>query len=251
MRRCTTVFLLPALVLALCAAGCGVRPISDSGYRKEESAPGAAGQAASPFYKGELSEFDVLGISPEAKNTEEEIRRALESRQRFALPKGSRVMLIQSGAMIPDEPMSRALGRYYDVSVFSGVPAAASGGAYASALRLAAAKAGCETIMVYWGILETAQTGHGGKIISWLPLVGGMVTDESQEMRIRLKTALVDVKSGRWEAFAPEPFQDRARSARYTREASDQAQVATLKAKAYGAAVEDVVKRYATAGRSN
>jgi hypothetical protein len=153
--------------------------------------------------------------------------------------------------MIPDEPMSKALGKYYDVSVFSGIPAAASGGAYSSALRLAAAKAGCETIMVYWGILETAQTGQGGKIISWLPLVGDMVKDESQEMRIRLKTALVDVKSGNWEAFAPEPFQDRAQSSRNTREASDQAQVALLKAKAYETAVEDVVKRYASAGKSN
>ena len=240
-------FLLPALLLALCAAGCGARSISDSGYRKES----AAGRTASPFYKGELNEFDVLGISPEAKNTDEEIKRALDAKQRFVLPKGSRIMLVQSGAMIPDAPMSEALGRYYDVSVFSGVPAAASGGAYASALRLAAAKAGCETIMVYWGILETAQTGLGGKIISWLPLVGDVVTDEAQEMRIRLKTALVDVKSGHWEIFAPEPFQDTARSRRNTREASDQAQVAALKTKAYRAAVEDVVKRYATAGRSN
>ena len=244
MKRCTVIFLMPTLLLVLFAAGCATRSISDSGYRKE-SASGAV-QAASSFYKGELNEFDVLGISLEAKNADEEIKRALDAKQRFALPKGSRVMLIQSGAMIPDEAMSKALGRYYDVSVFSGVPAG-SGGAYASALRLAAARAGCETIMVYWGILETAQTGDGGKLISWLPFVGGMVPDESQEMRIRLKTALIDVKSGRWEAFAPEPFQDRARSARVTREASDQAQVAVLKARAYEAAVEDVVKRHATA----
>jgi hypothetical protein len=250
MKHRATLFLMPALLLALCAVGCGVRSISDSGYRKESS-PGAARQAASPFYQGELNEFDVLGISREAKSTEGEIGRALDARRRFVLPRGSRVMLIQSGAMIPDEPMSKALGKYYDVSVFSGIPAAASDGAYSSALRLAAAKAGCETIMVYWGILETAQTEQGGKIISWLPPVGGMVTDESQEMRIRLKTALVDVKSGNWEAFAPEPFQDRARSARNTREASDQAQVAILQAKAYETAVEDVVKRYASVGRSN
>ena len=248
MKRRIVVFLV-SMLLALFAAGCSVRSISDSGYRKE-SAPGPSGQASSPFYKGELNEFDVLGISPEVKSTDEEIRRALESKQRFALPKGSQVMLIQSGAMIPDAPMSKALGRYYDVSVFSGVPAV-SGVGYASALRLAAAKAGCETIMVYWGILETAQTGHGGKVISWLPIVGGMVPDESQEMRIRLKTALIDVKTGRWEAFVPEPFQDRAWSARLTRASSDQAQVAVLKAKAYEAAVEDVVKRYATAARSN
>ena len=50
MKRCGSVFFL---VFMLLAAGCAVRSISDSGYRKE-SAPGAARQAASPFYGSEL-----------------------------------------------------------------------------------------------------------------------------------------------------------------------------------------------------
>jgi len=232
-----------SMLLALLAAGCATRSISDSGYRR----PGEAGSA---FYKGELNEFEVIGLSPDAAATEAEIRRALDSRTRLALRKGSRIMLIQSGAMFPDEPMSAALGRYYEVSVFSGVPTK-SGGANASAVRLAAAKAGCQTVMVYWGLLETAQRGEGGKIISWLPIFGGAVPDESQEMRIRLKTALIDVRSGHWESYVPEPFQVRAWSARFTREASDQAQVAFLKTKAYEALVEDIVKIYAARGRSD
>jgi hypothetical protein len=246
MQRCTAVL---SLLLTLFVAGCSTRSISASGYRKEVT-PGIAGQAASPFYHGELNEFDVLGINPEAKGADEEIKRALESKQRFALPKGSRIMLIQSGAMIPDDLMSKALEKYYDVSIFSGVPAAPAN-AYAFALRLAAARAGCETIMIYWGILEAAHMGSGGKLVAWLPFVGGMVPDESQEMRIKLKTALIDVQSGRWATFAPDPFQDRTWSTRFTRESSDQAQVNLLKAKAYEAAVEDIVKRYATAGRSS
>jgi hypothetical protein len=70
-------------------------------------------------------------------------------------------------------------------------------------------------------------------------------------MRIRLKTAIIKVRSGHWESFAPEPFQDTASSTRYTRESSDQAQVAVLKTKAYEAMVAAVVQRYAAAGRSN
>ena len=242
MKNSIAVF-LASMLLALLAAGCATRSISDSGYRRP-------GQPGSAFYQGELNEFEVIGLKPDAAASEAEIKRALESRSRLVLRKGTRILLIQSGAMIPDEAMSAALGKYYEVSVFSGVPAK-SGGANASALRLAAAKAGCQTIMVYWGLLETAQNKQGGKIISWLPIFGGVVPDESQEMRIRLKTALIDVRSGQWESYAPEPFQVRAWSARFTREASDQAQVAFLKAKAYEALVGDIVKIYAAGGRSD
>ncbi|MHC1727791.1 MAG: hypothetical protein AB9866_17605 [Syntrophobacteraceae bacterium] len=151
-------------------------------------------------------------------------------------------MLIQSGAMIPDEAMVKALEKYYNVSVFSGVPF--TGGNYAMALRLAAAKGGYERIVVYWGLLETARKGLGTKAVSWVPFVGGAIPDAGQEMRIRLKVAIVDVKSGHWDMFSPEPFQDTAISARFTRVASDQSQVALLKMKAYEVAAQDLLKRY-------
>ncbi len=109
---------------------------------------------------------------------------------------------------------------------------------------MAAAKGGYEKIITYWGLLETAQKGLGTKVVSWVPFVGGVIPDESQEMRIRLKVALIDVKSGQWDMFIPEPSHDSAISAHYMRESSDQGQVFTLKAKAYEAMVEDVIKRY-------
>lgn len=77
-----------------------------------------------------------------------------------------------------------------------------------------------------------------------MPFVGGVIPDESQEMRIRLKVAIIDVKSGQWDIFTPEPFHDAITSAHYMRESSDQGQVFMLKAKAYEATVEDVIKRY-------
>ena len=78
-----------------------------------------------------------------------------------------------------------------------------------------------------------------------MPFVGGMIPDEAQEMRIRLKVALIDVKTGQWEAFSPRPFQDTAVSARYSREFADQGQVAGLKASAYADAVDTMMKKYA------
>ncbi|MFZ0931819.1 MAG: hypothetical protein WAN11_24690 [Syntrophobacteraceae bacterium] len=211
MRRiccvlCRVVVLIAVLILAV--SGCATRSISDSGYRSES---GYRSQTSSnPFYKGELSEFQILGISPETKITQEEINRAFESKQRLTLPKGSSIMLIQSGAMIPDEPMVKVLEKYYNVSVFSGVPLSHGVNDYAMSLRLAAAKGGYEKIVAYWGLLETAQKGLATKTISWVPLVGGAIPDEGQEMRIRLKVAVVDARSGQWDMFSPEPFQDTA-----------------------------------------
>lgn len=237
-------FRISGLVIsvALALTGCATRSISDSGYRSETGYRSQV--SANPFYKGELSEFQILGINPETKVTQEEINLAFESKRRLTLPKGSAIMLIQSGAMIPDEPMVKALEKYYNVSVFSGVPLAQGNNDYAMTLRLPAAKGGFEKIVTYWGLLETAQKGLATKAVSWVPFVGSVIPDEGQVMRIRLKVAIVDVRSGQWDMFSPEPFQDTSTSARYSRESSDQGQVASLKTKAYETAAEDLMKRY-------
>ena len=241
-KKIALVQLIPVFFLLAALSGCGVRSISDSGYRAEHR--GNAG-ASNPFYSGELSELAVLGIDPGVEASQEEISRSLAGKQKLVVPKGSSLMLVQSGALMPDEEMLRALEQYYDVAAFSGVPAGRDGGNYATALRLAAAKGGCDTIMVYWGILETARKSKGTKVLSWMPFVGGMIPDEAQEMRIRLKVAFIDVKTGQWEAFSPRPFQDTEVSTRYSREVADQGQVAGLKASAYVDAVDTMVKKYA------
>ena len=226
-------------------AGCGIRPISDSGYYADSDR--AYGRKTNPFYKGELSEFNVLGIDPKAAVSEADIHNALAAKQRIAVPKGLSLMVVQSGAMIPDEAMVKGLEKYYNVAVFSGVPepAGTANDNYSKALRLAAARGGNEKMIVYWGQLETGRENLATKAVSWVPFIGGLLPDETQRMRIRLKMAVVDVRTGQWEMFAPEPFEDVDTSGRYTRVSSDQSQVALLKDKGYRAAVEDVVKRYA------
>ena len=228
-------------VLAL--QGCGVRSISDSGYQAESQ--GRFRPSSNPHYKGELTEFEVLGIAEHTPATQEEINRSLEDRQKLTLPKGSSIMLVQSGAIMPDDQMVRALESHHRIVAFSGIPTAPNNGNVALALRLAAARGGCEKIMVYWGILETGQKDMSTKTVSWVPIVGGIIPDESQEMRIRLKIALIDVATGQWEAFSPKPIQDTSASARYTRASSDQQQVAVLKAQAYAELAHDIVKKYA------
>jgi hypothetical protein len=237
---------LAALVL-LSLAACGARSISDSGYRG-----GFWGDRSDDnrLYRGELSEFDVLGIERGQEIAESEIEAAVGARERPMIARGASIMLIQSGAMFPDEPMVRALEARYDIGQFSGIPqdsaqSRSAAASYAMALRLAAARGGYDKVIAYWGVLETAREGLGTKVVSWVPIVGNFVPDESQRMRIRLRFAVIDVKTGQWDMYMPEPLEDYAVSASLNRASSDQAQVALLKEAGYKAAATGLFTRYA------
>jgi hypothetical protein len=234
---------LLALLLLVVLSGCTTRSISNSGYNQGYYGRGGD----NPLYKVELSEFDVLGIDGGKEITEQDIVAAAAiKKERLALRKGDLILLIQSGAVIPDQDMTESMEKYFSVSVFTGVPEQNKKAdvSYAKALRLAAARAGIEKILVYWGVLESGTRNLATKTVSWVPIVGLAVPDQAQEIRIRLKIALVDVKTGQWDIFVPKVFEDTSYSASLTRERSDQQQVALLKTKAYQAAVESTLARY-------
>lgn len=228
----------------LVLAACESRSISDSGY-------GYGG--GNRLYRGELSEYQVLGIDKTSGFSEADIQKAMVQKQPIVMHKGAVIMLVQSGALMADPDMVAAMEKYYTVSSFSGVPI--DGGErfqatqtptvpYSQLFRMAAARGGYEAIVVYWGVLESAKEGLGGKAISWVPIIGGIVPDQTQHMRIRLMVAVIDVRTGQWESMSPEPIDDEAMSNEHGREASDQRQVAALKAKAYKAAAEEIALRY-------
>jgi hypothetical protein len=237
-------FILLALLIPIVLSGCATRSISNSGYYPG-GFNGRGGDNA--LYKGELSEFDVLGIDPGKEITEQDITAAASGKkERLSLRKGEPLLLIQSGAMIPEQEMTENMEKYFPVSVFSGVPKQGEKGdaSYAKSLRLAAAKAGIDKILVYWGMLETETKDLATKDVSWVPIVGWAIPDQAQVIRIRLKVALVDVKSGQWDLFLPKVFENTEYSAYLNREQSNQQQVAQLKSKVYQAAVESIVARY-------
>jgi len=236
--------ILAVLAVVLILSGCSVRSISDSGY-KEGGYYGHRND--NPFYKGELSEFDVLGIEADREISEQDILAATAAKkERMTLRKGDSLMVIQSGAMLPDEDMTKNMEKYFSVTVFTDVPETnrKENTSYARALRFAAAKSGIEKIFVYWGVLESGTRNLATKTISWVPIIGGAIPDQTQEIRIRLKVALIDVKSGQWEMFSPKVYEDTATSGSLNRAQSDQAQVAILKTKAYETAVENTITRY-------
>ncbi|HET7369600.1 MAG TPA: aminopeptidase, partial [Gammaproteobacteria bacterium] len=112
------------------------------------------------------------------------------------------------------------------------------------ALRLAAAKGGYKTILVYWGQLDSGTRNGDSKAISWIPVIGWSINDETELMRIHLKMALVDVASGDWKLFTPPPFEASKSSDFFTRTSTDQSLVTQLKAQAYQAAAERLYKRF-------
>ena len=241
MRKFTVLALLLFTVLSGCATQ---RSVSSSGYYPGGNY-GRGGD--NPLYKGELSEFDVLGIDPGKEITEQDIAAAAsDKKERLGLREGEPLMLIQSGAMIPEQEMTDRMGKYFPVSVYTGVPEQGNKaeGSYAKALRFAAAKAGIDKILVYWGMVETETKDLATKNVSWVPIVGWVIPDQTQVIRIRLKVALIDVKSGQWDIFVPKVYEDTADSASLDREQSGLQQVAQLKSKVYQAAVESIIARY-------
>jgi hypothetical protein len=249
-------------LIALCGllAGCGgVRAISNSSYREDEGLhiagyfPRANDSDPGFAYRGELSEFDVLGIERGEAASDLEIQKALDNAKSVKLSASSSILLIQSGAMFPDAPMVKELSRYFRVSPFSGVPPTSRHGttietrdpeSFAQSLRLAAARGGNDVVLCYWGILESEKQDLATKSVSWIPTVGWVMPDEKQHMRIRLKLALIDVRSGNWTVLSPEAFDDARMSTSLGRAAKDQKQVELLKAKAYEASVKDLVDRF-------
>lgn len=251
------------LLIALCGllTGCGgVRSISNSGYRDEKQSVLGYGPRSNDSdpgfaYHGELSEFDVLGIERGEAASDLEIQKALDNAKSVKLNANSSILLIQSGAIFPDAPMVKELGRYFHVSPFSGVPPVSRHDtetttetrdphSFAQSLRLAAARGGNDVVLCYWGVLESEKQDLVTKPVSWLPTAGWVLPDEKQHMRIRLKLALIDVRSGSWTVISPEAFDDSRMSTSLKRAAKDQQQVELLKAKAYEASVKELVTRY-------
>jgi len=233
-------------VLVLVVGCHSTRSISNSGYQGS-SGYGyyRANQTDEPFqYRGELSEFEVLGIQRDAAIGEDDIGKALDAAKAVRVPKGSSILVIQSGAAYPDDTLMQQLNRYYHATPFPGIPEANGTNSYAKNLRYTAALGGHTAILCYWGILETAEKDLATKRLSWVPVVGWHLPDEKHHMRIRLKMAVIDVRTGNWAMFYPQSFDDTAMSALLNRKNSDQEQVASLKEKAFLAAATDLVKLY-------
>jgi hypothetical protein len=250
----TRLFQGAILILVLLASGCTeVRSISDSGYRDKNA---YYYYRDSNPYHGELNELSVLGVNSKEDISEDDIKSAISNPKQITLKRGDSVIVIQSGARFPDQMMTDSLGKYFAILPLSGIAEfpdtrvpkkdeeKEKTPSLNKTLRLATARSGVKTIIVYWGILESARENIATKTISWVPVVGSVVPDETQQMRIYIKGAVIDVASGNWIMITPKSFEDKRISADINRSASDQGQVSVLKEKAYSDFVTELVKRF-------
>jgi len=239
------IHLLGTLLLPILLGGCATRSISNSDCDPSRNYGCAANAPA------ELSEFDVLGIARDARPGDADIAAALARPRTLTLDRNSRVLLIQSGAAFPDAPMREALAARYTVGTFSGSrPAHGVQGdtvnaeSYSRSLRLAAAQGGYDKLLVCWGVLESARKNNAASNVSWVPIVGWMLPDEREHMRIRLRLALIDVASGQWEMLEPTPVTSDSLSSMISRRDVDQSLVAQLKDRGYASAAEALRLRF-------
>ena len=227
----------------------------------------------------ELTELELLGIHLNEPIDQGKISQALNQEHLpIKLHNGDHLLVVQSAALMPDEQMTALLESSFTVSPFTGITdhkritpqpdymlvarllvtaakeSAEAGKAntsdssplphYAQVLRFAAAKAHIQTIMVYWSILESGIVNRQTKLVSWLPVVGTIIPDETRYIRIRTKVCLIDVKSGQWEAFTPTTFNNKQLTAAIDRNTGYGKQVEKLKALAYHNTVEQMLERY-------
>ncbi|MGC3956663.1 MAG: aminopeptidase [Verrucomicrobiota bacterium] len=256
---------IPLVTLSLCLAligGCAksTRSLSNSSYREPgrtaHFAPRQNDSDPGFEYRGELSEFDVLGITRTETASNADIEKALAAAKQIRLKPGASVMLVQSGAIFPDAPMVNELSKHFRVVPFTGVPPVSrrgtdgqferyDAGDFSKSLRLAAARGGCETILCYWGILESESAKLATKTVSWVPVASWFIPDENQHMRIRLKLALVDVRTGDWTVLSPNAIEASKLSVSPRRAVADQKLVEHLKQQAYESGAKELLSRYA------
>jgi hypothetical protein len=148
-----------------------------------------------------LSEYQILGISVYRKLDETDIAKRLREPHKFNLNPNSCILLVQSGADTPDKALVESLAKRFRVSTVSGVPDYSDTGTYDDdedfrgptspygrqminnvrldkAFRLAAVKAGADTIVVVWK--KSAGKGIPG-----------------------VRAAVIDVETGKWEVISP------------------------------------------------
>jgi hypothetical protein len=113
---------------------------------------------------------------------------------------------------------------------------------HSRSLRLTAARGRADFIVCYWGLLESGNDRLPTKAVSWVPIVNWLMPDERQHLRIHLKIAVVDVRSGNWSIFSPDSREDARITASPHRAAVYEQQVERLKRMAYEASVREFVQ---------
>lgn len=210
----------------------------------------------------QLTDKDIFGNETTLAVSEEDIQAALEG-EKFSVPLNSAVILVQSGSRAPEMLMQQEMGKYYQVSTFSGIPdrqkplscnriKTEEGDAvvsenmnYMQALRYIAAKGQQKAVIVYWDTLQTGRYDDATKATLWSDYRGETLSG-SASLRYLIRFALVDVATGEWATWSPINYEYNILQplSGKTPVPMTEPQIAQLKQKTYAAVVKDLVNRY-------
>ncbi len=190
-------------------------------------------QGYNPSYMGELSEVEfVKDISS---------GQPIGAADPVRILKGDRVIVMQSGQIRPDAPLLAGLVGHVELVPMSGMPSKHAVGG--PSLRDAALSGGVTKILAHWGSIETSVTPKDTKIISWVPIVGWHIPDNSQKMRVSVSAIIADVSSGQWSSVTALSDETVISHSMMSARTKDSKQVAQLKAQAYLRLVESLATR--------
>ena len=209
-----------------------------------------------------LTDKDIFGNETTLAVSEEDIQAALDG-GKFSVPLNSAVILIQSGSRAPEMTMQQEMGRYYQVSTFSGIPdrqkppscnkvkmeegnaVASENMNYMQALRYIAAKGQQKAVIVYWDTLQTGRNDAATKATIWSDYRGETLSG-STSLRYLIRFALVDVATGEWATWSPINYEYSSQQplAEKTPAPMTEPQITQLRQKTYAAVVKDLVNRY-------
>lgn len=189
----------------------------------------------------ELTELDLLAVVPRVDPAADGGTQRPASVASPHLRRGDRFILIQSGAMLPDGAMLQEAGRYFEPSPVSGVPAAEKQ-TYVESLRQRAAQGGYRYLVCCWSMLDSVREDSHGRVISWMPLVGRLVPDQTQRMRLTVRALVLDVTNGGWRTLSTEAEGKGRYNHRTSAAEGDRELVPGLQARAYRALVAELLK---------
>ena len=198
----------------------------------------------------QLKENEVLGLKNSGRVTNDDINRVLDESASIKIKEGSTILLVQSGVDHPDKGMVEELSKRFVVVPHTGIPNEIRSNPeddISKSLRLAAAHSKAETILVYWGHLEMKRDDLPTSLVSWVPVIDFTVPDEYQRVRMHLKVALVDVRSGKWATFRTEPIESDALTTRFAREHEQKWPLQNTKQRLYRNSVQKLVDGYVVA----
>lgn len=173
---------------------------------------------ASKTEQKQLTDKDIFDDEFDKEITEYDIQdAAYQGKKGLFVPLNSSIILVQSGATVPDAYMQSELAKYYRVSVYNGIPNPKNlpsnrknkdssnyfNNNYMKKLRFIAAKGGQDTIIIYWKTLEKGTLDQKTNTIKWNQYNGDNLTNNTKLLRYLLKFTLVDVVTGNWSTYSP------------------------------------------------